>query len=480
MTLSNKLQKKRPWETLMACSGVEFSSTSLEVISGEIPLGLRGTAYQNGAGLLARNGQRIRHWFDGDGAVLGVQFSATGAAAVYRYVQTDGYQAEEKAGRFLLGGYDRTPSGSLWQQLSLPVKNSANSGLLALPDRLLALWGIGAPHALHPQTLDTFGLESSLGLSADAPYAVLPKTDPDTGEIFNFGISYGPQAQLHLYRHSAKGELLQKAAHSLNQQPLIHDFALTRNYLIFFIPPVSLNVLPFLMKRKSFSQALSWNPKKGTQVWVIDRHTFSVVSRSTTDSWFQWRFGNSCEDDSDGTILTNVVRYPNFPDINQFLQEVLTGQTQTTAPGTLWQVRIEPQSAKVIKMHQLLDRGCEFPTIAPSDVGRSWRYTYLSVQRPDSINGDDLPGAIAQFDHQTGALKEVSFEENCWPSLPIYAPSPNTTDPGWVLTVVFNGDCDRSELWIFAANHLDHGPICRLALPQIIPLGFQGIWAPNS
>ncbi len=478
MIPSTQLQKNRPWEALMAYSGVEFSSASLDVISGEIPLELRGSLYQNGAGLLERSGERIRHWFDGDGAVLGVRFADAGATGVYRYVQTDGYQAEEKAGRFLFGGYDRTPSGSLWQQVSLPVKNSANSGLLVLPDRLLALWGIGAPHALHRHTLKTVGLERSLGLSADAPYAVLPKIDPETGEIFNFGISYGPQAQLHLYRHSSTGKLLQKANHSLKQQPLIHDFALTQNYLIFFIPPVSLNVLPFLTKQKSFSQALSWKPNKGTQVLVIDRQTFSVVSRSTADTWFQWRFGNSC-DDSDGSILTNIVCYPNFPDINQFLQEVLTGQTQTTAPGTLWQIRIDPQSAKVIEKQQLFDRGCEFPTTAPTDVGRPWRYTYLSVQRPDSISGDDLPGAIAQFDHQTGTLKETHFEENCWPSLPIYAPRPNTTDPGWILTVVFNGDCDRSELWIFDAAHLDHDPVCRLALLQVVPLGFQGIWAPT-
>ena len=41
------------------------------------------------------------HWFDGDGAILAVHFTDVGAAAVYRYVQTAGYQAEEKADKFL-------------------------------------------------------------------------------------------------------------------------------------------------------------------------------------------------------------------------------------------------------------------------------------------------------------------------------------------------------------------------------------------
>lgn len=40
-----------------------------------------------------------------------------------------------------------------------------------------------------------------------------------------------------------------------------------------------------------------------------------------------------------------------------------------------------------------------------------------------------------------------------------------------------SGDRDHNELWIFDAAYLDHEPMCRLALPYGIPLGFQGIWA---
>ena len=478
-TTQSTSTKIRPWAKTIAHSGVEFAPTPLQVISGAIPAGLRGSLYQNGAAQLERAGERIRHWFDGDGAVLGVHFTDAGATGVYRYVQTEGYQAEEKAGKFIFGGYDRTPSGSIWQQFSLPVKNTANSGLLAFPDRLLALWGIGSPHALDRQTLKTFGIEQQLGLEPEAPYSAHPKRDPDTGEVYNFGVSYGPKAVLHLYRSDSTGKLLQKAAVPLDKQPLIHDFVVTQKYLIFFIPPVSLNLLPFLTKFKSYSKSLDWQPDKGTQILVIDRHSFSVVSRGKTEPWFQWRFGNSYVD-TDGTVIVTLIRYQSFPQINQFLQEVATGQTQTEALGTFWQIRLDPQSASVIETRQLLERGCEYPAIAPTKVGKPWRFTYLSVHRPDAKAAQELPGAIARFDHQTGRLTESDFGKNRCPTSPIYATDATNPEQGWILTIVFDGESDRSEIWIFDEAHLDAEPICKLALPTALPLGFQAIWAPAA
>ena len=45
----------------------------------------------------------------------------------------------------------------------------------------------------------------------------------------------------------------------------------------------------------------------------------------------------------------------------------------------------------------------------------------------------------------------------------------------WLLTVVYNSIADRSELWIFQADTLGE-PMCRLALPNTVPLGFHGTW----
>jgi all-trans-8'-apo-beta-carotenal 15,15'-oxygenase len=43
------------------------------------------------------------HWFDGDGAILAVHFNGDRAQGVYRYVQTQGYLAEQQAGKATTG-----------------------------------------------------------------------------------------------------------------------------------------------------------------------------------------------------------------------------------------------------------------------------------------------------------------------------------------------------------------------------------------
>ena len=155
------------WSKVFACPATEFAPTALPLLSGAIPDGLQGSLYRNGPARLERGGQAMGHWFDGDGAILGVHFSENGAIGVYRYVQTAGYQAEAQADALLFGNYGMTPQGFLWQRWRRGFKNAANTSVLALPERLLALWEGGQPHALDLETLETHGL-SDLGRLATA------------------------------------------------------------------------------------------------------------------------------------------------------------------------------------------------------------------------------------------------------------------------------------------------------------------------
>ncbi len=66
------------WNQQFTSPATEFPPTPLPILSGKIPSGLRGSLYRNGPGRLARGGHRVGHWFDGDGAILGVHFSEKG------------------------------------------------------------------------------------------------------------------------------------------------------------------------------------------------------------------------------------------------------------------------------------------------------------------------------------------------------------------------------------------------------------------
>nr|WP_238553655.1 carotenoid oxygenase family protein [Fortiea contorta] len=73
-TISKKSTKKA-WARAFAEPGKEFPLTQLPIISGKIPDGLRGTLYRNSPARLERGDKRVGHWFDGDGAILAVNFT---------------------------------------------------------------------------------------------------------------------------------------------------------------------------------------------------------------------------------------------------------------------------------------------------------------------------------------------------------------------------------------------------------------------
>ena len=479
MTTTYSQSHQKAWAKAIAKPAQEFDLTPLSVLSGQIPEGLRGTLYGNGPGRLERGGAKVGHWFDGDGGILAVHFTELGAKGIYRYTQTKGYLAEAEAGKFLYGNYGMTfpgPIWNYWQRLltnSDFLKNTANTSVLALPDKLLALWEAGHPHALDLQTLETKGLDNLGGLAPHQPYSAHPKQDPQTGEIYSIGID--EKSILHLYRSNCTGKIVQTAAIKLDNVPFLHSFVLAGPYLIFFIPPLSLNLPSLMLGLSSYCDALQWRVNQGTRILVVDRETLEVVSRSETEPWFQWHFGNGCVE-KDGSVRLDLVRFSDFPQTNEYLREVATGQTHTPAQGTLWQVRLNPQTSKIIEMQEVVNRCCEFPVVQPQQVGQPWRYTYFCLLRNATEIGKEWFGSIARFDYQTNTLTEADLGENRYVVEPIYAADTLNPEQGWLLTVVYDGNVDRSEVVVFDCNRLDEEPVCRLGLPKVVPFSFHGTW----
>jgi carotenoid cleavage dioxygenase-like enzyme len=114
--------------------------------------------------------------------------------------------------------------------------------------------------------------------------------------------------------------------------------------------------------------------------------------------------------------------------------------------------------------------------VAASDVGQNLQRTYLSIHRPGVNIAIEMFGAIACFDHHAETLTVADLGENRYPTEPLYVPNEADPQRGWVITVVFDGLKNRSEVWIFDANQLDAEPVCCLGLPSIVPNGFHGDW----
>jgi all-trans-8'-apo-beta-carotenal 15,15'-oxygenase len=464
----------------------------IDEIDGEIPSELQGTLFRNGPGLLEVNGERIHHPFDGDGMICAIAFQNGRAHFRNRFVKTEGYLAEQVAGKILYRGVFGTdkPGGWLANLLDFRLKNIANTNVLYWGGKLRALWEAAEPHALDPYTLNTLGLDYLEGvLKPGDAFAAHPRIDPASGVnddacLVNFSIKPGLSSTITLYEFAPDGKLLQKYAHSTPGFAFIHDFAITPHYCIFFQNPVTFNPLNFLAGMRSAAECIQFHPEKPTKIVLIPRKgawgkesaqlttPHSVLRAFETLSGFVFHHANAFEDGDE--VVIDSVCYADLPAVEpegDFRQT----NFDAIAPGNLWRFRVNLHTGAVDR--QLLEgRCCEFPVVHPAKVGRSYRYTYLAAAHAPTGNAPHQ--AVVKVDTHSSNRALWSAAPWGYVGEPIFVPrenapdSSNAEDDGWVLVMAFDATRDRSDLVILNAHDLSQ--VARLHLKHHVPYGLHG------
>ncbi len=468
----------------------------IDDMEGAIPAELEGTLFRNGPGLLDINGERIHHPFDGDGMICAIAFQDGRAHFRNRHIRTEGYQAEQAAGRILYRGVFGTAKAGGWMAnlLDFRLKNIANTNVIYWGGKLLALWEAAEPHRLDPVTLETLGLDYLDGiLQPGDAFAAHPWIDPSCQQdggapcLVNFSIKPGLSSTITLYELSPKGELLRKYAHSVPGFAFIHDFAITPHYCIFFQNPVTFNPLPFLAGVRAPGECIQFHPDRPTKIVVIPRKGIEAVSDAAsvtleTHSGFVFHHGNAFEVSRDEVVMDSIC-YENLPAVEPAADFRQTN-FEALSPGQLWRFRLNLKTGTVER--ELLEgRCCEFPTLHPDKVGRSHRYLYLAAAHAPTGNAPNQ--AIVKVDVETGDRQTWSAAPWGYVGEPVFVPRPgNSTgsdlesaseDDGWLLTMVFDASRDRSDVVILDAHNLDL--VARLHLKHHVPYGLHGSFTPE-
>jgi all-trans-8'-apo-beta-carotenal 15,15'-oxygenase len=93
------------------------------------------------------------HWFDGDGMISAIRFGDDGIHYCNRYVATESYLDETRAGRIVHRGFGkRRPLGVLGNAFR-QVANVSNTSVVMESGCLLSLWEGGPPMAIDAATL---------------------------------------------------------------------------------------------------------------------------------------------------------------------------------------------------------------------------------------------------------------------------------------------------------------------------------------
>lgn len=446
----------------------------LDEIEGQVPATLRGTLFHNGSGRNDIRGQWFAHWFDGDGMISAVRFDEGGMHFRNRYVATDNYRDETRAGRVVNRGFgNQRPGGVLGNAFRQPA-NVSNTSVVMDGERLLSLWEGGPPYVLDPATLATRGVEAFGGRVK--AFSAHPKRDPDTGELFNFGVDYGAKCTLTPYR-LLRGTLTALPKVTLPYAVMNHDFVLTRNHLVFCIGPILQSPLPFLLGLKSFDGGLHWDGGKPTLILLVPRDGSGTSRIIETDAFFQFHFANGYEED--GALILDLMRYPDYLTVGEAVRNFWKSEWPAKGMATLTRLTVDLASSKVATRTWDTGQANEFPFINPARVSKRQRYTWFLCSPSDRPRG--LQQQLARLDAETGVVTRHDFGPDGYPGEPCFIATPGSgaEDDGVVVTQVFDAKRQRTDVVGLDARDVAGKPLFTGRLRHHVPFCLHGAFVPK-
>ncbi len=443
----------------------------VDEIEGHLPEGLVGTLYRNGPGKNEVGGKPYAHLFDGDGLLS--QFAFDGKRLRYRnrFVRTTHYLAERAADKPVMRNYGQQRSGGpLGNAFRMPA-NVANTSVQYHGDKLLALYEGGRPWAVDPDSMETLGEYDYDGkLKSSFTYSAHPTWDPATGELYNFGIQYGPRTKLRTYRVDARGKLHHLHALNLPFATLNHDCALTPKYMVFVIDPLVLRVPRFLLGFASLDKSVRFDSSKATQVILAPRDG-GTPRIAECEPFFHYHINNAFDDGSD--VVLDLVRYPDYDNIHRGFREARHSGFDDIKTK-LSRMRVSPSDE--VTIDDLWSHRCEFPQHDWRLTSRRHRYTYLAAQADPAPEPGAPFNGIVKIDHEHNSRAVHPLGAGQVAGEPIFVPrsADSGEDDGWLLSLVYSAAEHRSRLVVLDARDVESDPVAVAHLRHHVPLGFHG------
>jgi carotenoid cleavage dioxygenase len=246
---------------------------------------------------------------------------------------------------------------------------------------------------------------------------------------------------------------------------LVHDFAVTCDFVIFIVCPVTIS----MERARAGGPPIAWEPEKFTHVGVLPRNGRSADVRwQVVPAAMVWHTLNAFNDRN--TIGVDVCRQhaAAFPRADGRSNDDHELQQRLTR----WTIDRETFASS-----RLSDVVCEYPRFDERRAGLSVRHAYFACAGGPGT-GDLFHRGIAHFDHVTRQMAVHHAGPDCSVAEPVFVSKAPDADEGggYLLSVIFDERRNRSHLAIFDALHVERGPIARAFLDHRVPGGFHGIW----
>ncbi len=453
-------------------------------IEGVIPHSLRGgRVLSNGPGWTKFN-DRIAHPFDGHGYVRAFEFRPDGSLRLRaRFVQTRVYRDEAAANRLVHRGLGTNPSEHFWNNLRFGVaRNVANTTIVPWAGKLLAGWEGGAPHAVDPDSLETKGEETFGGaLSTKSSTLAHTRHDVARNRLVFCSPRIGPKTKVTFREVDAQGVVVETREAEVPGPLFAHDFAITPNWYVLAGNRLKVKfgeLAKTLLGASTFIRCLETNDDVPGVVHLIPRGRSGPVRSVTLPGQaFVIHYGNAFE--RDGAVHVDASLFSQFSFGSEFgyrgpFEALDPTVSDRREPQRLYRCSLSNDSTEG-KWEQLTSYAVDFPRIHPAHDGLDTQLLF-GATRADSRFSDPFDSLIGLD------LWDLERPPQLWTSAqdtfvgePLFVPSPERPEAGWVVAMTSDGLSQRSTLGVFDANALAAGPVARIQLP-LLPYAFHGQW----
>jgi all-trans-8'-apo-beta-carotenal 15,15'-oxygenase len=414
-------------------------------------------------------GERYHHWFDGDGFAQRWQISNGKVSHLGKFVNTQKFVAEQKAGQFLYSTFGTHVSRAGIKNND--TINAANTNLLPLDGSLYALWEGGSATEIDPLTLETRGIKTWREDLKAMPFSAHPKVEAD-GSLWNFGAMPG-RDQLALYHLKRDGSLANFGMVAVPNLAMVHDFVISAAHLIFLIAPFDVQPDPDV----SFLEMHHWTGSgpnaRPMRVVVVTKADLQIRQIFELPPRMSFHLGNAFDDGN--TTRFDAVMHEGDPlhELAGLMRgEVIKNDPQrsSTVQITLDYVRKSASEARLFGVS-------EFPRVMPQVVGA--RHRSLALLGVSSGSVDSVLNTVNLLNTDSGKADSYRFDAGWQVEEHVLVPrSPrhnarSETD-GYLVGVAQNTAKRQTVLTVFDAARISAGPMAMAYLPYRAPLCFHG------
>lgn len=458
----------------------------LEVVEGEIPSDLDGLMVQAVPDQTFPPEVAQLHLMTvaagGDGSVRAFRFKDGHVDFKTRYVRTERFLLERAARRSLFGNY-RDPFSDD-PSVAGKSRTTANTALFFHAGRLFSAKEDGLAYEINPETLDTIGAWTANGSITSQTFTAHPKIDPKSHQLLGFGYAAKGETtrDIAYYVFDADGNLEHEAWLDAPRSAMIHDCAITQNYMIFPVMPITSDLDrlkaggPHFIYEADMPQYFGVIPRGGTADQVRWFQAPAAFPGHTVNAW-----------EEDGQIVFDLLEAEG----NGFAPVIADRYGNAPPPGSVgnalvrWRIDYHANSNELSNRTVLAKVNGEGAHIDPRFEMQAYRHMFVPTLDPKKLttdtNGRPVPvlfNQLSHFDLERNTRQDwypgpaATFQD------PVFVPRSTDADEGdGYLIALLNMPLERrSELVILESLRLEAGPVARISLPLRMRLGIHSTW----